>query len=145
MCVCSCFHLCVEVLMTLFVFTTCSFFIFCHVHAVRTRCLPTDRSNGKQRTRRPRHTNRTEKNGPFSITCFVFPHGHFFQGQDGCFRARKCICGSHAARISHEPHLPGGTTVDVRLAVSLGNRGPRLRGAARSRKLQEGSLLSSRF
>ena len=24
----------------------CSFSIFCHVHAVRTRCMPTDRSNG---------------------------------------------------------------------------------------------------
>ena len=26
------------------VFTTCSFFIICHVHAVRRRCIPTDRS-----------------------------------------------------------------------------------------------------
>ena len=41
----------------------------------------------------------------------------------------------------HEPHPPGGTRVDVGLAVSQRNRGPRLRGAVRSRTLQEGPLL----
>ena len=46
--------------------------------------------------------------------------------------------GSHTARSDHEPHTPGGTIVDVGLAVSPKNRGPRLRGAARSRTLQEG-------
>ena len=40
MCSCVCQHVDDTV------FSTCSFFIFCHVHAVRTRCMPTDRSKG---------------------------------------------------------------------------------------------------
>ena len=35
-----------NMLMTLFFLSFAHFFIFCHVHAVRTRCLPNDRSNG---------------------------------------------------------------------------------------------------
>ena len=45
---CACVHVfivCANMLMTLFS-PHGHFFIICHVHAVRTGCMPTDRSNG---------------------------------------------------------------------------------------------------
>ena len=70
--VCACVCVCV---LTFWwhCFNACSFFIICHEHAVRRRCMPTDRSNGNlqkmklffvQRTRLPPHKNRTQKKRP---------------------------------------------------------------------------------
>ena len=44
--VCACVRVCVDILMTLCFLTRAHFFHHLPVHAVRSRCVPTDRSNG---------------------------------------------------------------------------------------------------
>ena len=69
-----------NMLMTLFL-PHAHFFIICHVHAVRTRCMPTDRSSGNFHKKifttdetATLHESYT-KNGRISITDFVFSCG----------------------------------------------------------------------